>query len=323
MNTKVVYVLVSTPSDIYLEQALLSIYTLRQHTADVKVTIVTDDVTERTLLGKRATIRQMIDDLVVVKREDSLSAKECASSIKTTLRKRISGDYLFIDTDTIIVDDLSEIDRCEYAVAAVPDAHVHYKNHFAYKGCDTLFKKLGANYGLDYYYNSGVMFVKDTKTSYLLYEDWNKSYSEKRNLCIYYQPHLAIANSQSCTIKNLEHKWNCQIQFGIKYLAGAKIIHYFASNFIHGKQDHPYKLMSKEVFMQIKETGDIPDIVKQLVSKPEHLWEGKSEIVGGQDVDLQHSQQMKLMRGLFYNHNKLFVSIENFLNYFAKLKHHL
>lgn len=321
MNTKVVYVLVSTPNDIYLEQALLSIFTLRQHTADVKVTMVTDDVTERTLIGERAKIRQMIDDLIVIKREEALSAKECAYSIKTTLRKWISGDYLFIDTDTIIVDDLSEIDRCEYDVAAVPDAHVHYKDHFAYKGYDSIFKKLGTNYGLNYYYNSGVMFVKETKASYQLYEDWNKSYTEKSSLCIYDQPHLAVADSRRCTIRNLEDKWNCQIQFGIKYVSGAKIIHYFASNFIDGKQEHPYILMRKEAFMQIKETGDIPDLLKQLVSKPEQLWTEKTEIVGGLDVDLQHSQQMKLMRDLFYNHNKLFTYIENVLNFFAKLKH--
>ena len=320
MTTKVVYVLVSKPEDIYLEQALLSIYSLRQNTPDVHITILTDDVTEQTLQGERSKIKSIADDMIVVKREYALSAKESAYSLKTTLRERMKGNFLFIDTDTIVVDDLSEIDQCPYDVAAVPDAHLNYENHFGYRGYQSLFKRLGIDLVMENYFNSGVMYVKDTEASHKLYQVWNSSYMDKRKQCFYDQPHLAIANNQFDIIKELDGRWNCQVQYGIKYFHNAKIIHYFASNFVDGNMERPFKLMDKNVFLKIKECGSIPDEIAAFIEHPEELWGDKVEIVGGKDVDLQHSLLMKVIRNLFYHHSKLYMTVERGLSSIASIK---
>lgn len=320
MTTKVVYVLVSKPEDIYLEQALLSVYSLKHHTPGSHITILTDDVTEQTLQGARSKIKNIVDDMIVVEREYAFSAKESASSLKTTLRERMKGNFLFIDTDTIIVDDLSEIDQCPYDVAAVLDAHLKYENHFGYRGYQSLFKRLGVDLAMENYFNSGVMYVKDTEASYQLYQAWNRSYMDKRKQCFYDQPHLAIANKQFDIIKELDARWNCQVQYGIKYFHNAKIIHYFASNFVDGNMARPFKLMDKNVFLKIKECGSIPDEIAVFIEHSEMLWGDKVEIVGGKDVDLQHSLLMNVIRNLFYHHSKLYMTIERGLSSIASIK---
>lgn len=320
MTTKVVYVLVSKPEDIYLEQALLSIYSLRLHVPEVHVTLLTDNVTEDALRGTRNEIRNVVDEMIVVKREHAFSAIESAYSLKTMLRERISGNFLFIDTDTIIVDDLSEIDQCPYEIAAVPDAHLKYENHFQYQGYQSLFKRLGVNMTMENYFNSGVMYVKDTKVSHQLFQAWNNSYIDNRQLCFYDQPHLAIANKQFDIIKELDGKWNCQVQYGIKYFNSAKIIHYFASNFIDSGLG-PFGLMNKDIFLRIKEYGCIPREISDLIKYPEKLWCDKLEIVGGKDVDLQHSLLMKVIRNLFYHHSNFYMTIEHGLSTLNAVRH--
>lgn len=53
MKTKIVYVLVSDEKDLYLEQAWLSVYSLRLHNPTAYVVVLMDDNTERSLVGKQ------------------------------------------------------------------------------------------------------------------------------------------------------------------------------------------------------------------------------------------------------------------------------
>ena len=74
-----------------------------------------------------------------------------------------------------------------------------------------------------------------------------------------------------CNIKDclLNGEWNCQIsQGGLAYLQNAKIIHYFSSEFA-GKNYVPYyKLADKKLQNEIKETGFIPDNIRELILNP-------------------------------------------------------
>ena len=62
MNTKIVYCLVSSEKDIYLEQAWVSIYSLRLHNPCTTVILVLDKLTAESLTGSRAKIKQLVTD---------------------------------------------------------------------------------------------------------------------------------------------------------------------------------------------------------------------------------------------------------------------
>ena len=70
MKTKIVYCIVSNDEDIYLEQAWVSIYTLRRHNPDAEVILLVDKDTELTLIGKRSGIKELVAEVKTCKRSN-------------------------------------------------------------------------------------------------------------------------------------------------------------------------------------------------------------------------------------------------------------
>ena len=106
----------------------------------------------------------------------------------------------------------------------------------------------------DFYFNSGVLFVKDTDDTHQFYEYWHSLWRKNVLKGINYdQPSLAKANElMGCKICKLDDIWNCQINAnGLPFLSKAKIIHYFASG-MGAKSYVPYKFLDKKIFCRIK-----------------------------------------------------------------------
>ena len=61
-----VYILISSGQDLYYEQLLVSLYSLRMHHPELNVVVLVDDVTERTLHGKRSKVRELANEIKVV-----------------------------------------------------------------------------------------------------------------------------------------------------------------------------------------------------------------------------------------------------------------
>ena len=65
MKTKIVYVLVSSETDLYLEQAWLSLYSLRLHNPNAHVVILMDDYTEHSLRENRENFRKLPTETLI------------------------------------------------------------------------------------------------------------------------------------------------------------------------------------------------------------------------------------------------------------------
>ena len=61
------YVLVSDSSDIYYEQFLVSLISLKHWNPDANVLVVIDDVTEKNLVDLRSRHLKYVDEIKVVK----------------------------------------------------------------------------------------------------------------------------------------------------------------------------------------------------------------------------------------------------------------
>ena len=169
MNTKIVYVVTSDPKDYYLEQTLLSIFSLRKYNDDVVVELVVDKKTDATFCDKRTAILNYVDKKTVVTVPDKYSKVQTSRYIKTSLRQHVSGDYLFIDSDTIITESLSSIDQYLSDIMAVVNEHVPVSQYFDSYGKRVVkyARQEGWMISDDIpYYNSGVMYVKDTEISH-------------------------------------------------------------------------------------------------------------------------------------------------------------
>jgi hypothetical protein len=102
MKTKIIYALVSDNSDIYLEQTLLSVYSVRLYMPETEIILIVDNVTNTNINGARSKILEFITSKIVVEIEGAYTKMQRSRILKTTLRKHITGDFLFIDKKIVI-----------------------------------------------------------------------------------------------------------------------------------------------------------------------------------------------------------------------------
>ena len=130
MKTKLLYILVSTPKDVYLEQAYVSVASARRRNPGAHITLLTDTVTEASF-GQRgaqdAAFRALFDEVVVAPLDPSLPAMKRSRLLKTGMRQYVEGNFLFIDADTVVVRSLEEIDSVEASLAACRDLHAPFR----------------------------------------------------------------------------------------------------------------------------------------------------------------------------------------------------
>lgn len=181
MNTKIIYVVSSDETDIYLEQTLLSVFSLRKHNPNAYVELIVDQDTAATITGKREEILKYIDNKVVVNVPKEYNKKETSRFLKTNVREYVDGDYLFVDSDTIITDKLDEIDLFDGDIGAVINNHVpisQYSNNYA-----SLIRRIAKQEGWEIsddvqYFNSGVLYVKDTEKARHFCSDWHQKWKQ-------------------------------------------------------------------------------------------------------------------------------------------------
>lgn len=278
---KYVYVLTSTPKDFYYEQALMSVYSLRQKMPDAQIIVLTDDKTKNSLSeeNKRAALSRYASKIISVDFEENVPNVDRSRLIKTSIPEYVEGSFLYIDCDTIICGDLSEIEKENAVTAGVLDGHVFLDEHIHKKYFLLRDKKLGfkGTKEAGYNINGGLILAKadspeEKKQTSELFKKWNElwKYSAYQKKDKHDQSALNEANFQTgLKMALLDGKWNCQPSHGgLAFLKDAKIIHYYSSEF-SGKNYIPYyKLADKNIWQKIKDEGDITEEIKKMIEEP-------------------------------------------------------
>lgn len=286
---KIVYVVVSSEKDFYLEQFVISSYSLRLRNPSFHITLVTDEDTARMIDNKKPYVRDYYDERLEIKCPANYDNLRKSRYIKTSLRSHLEGDFLFIDTDTAIARPLGDIDGFKGDVYAVPDKHLRISEH---QGQEILMNDAKiAGFTLtpdDYYLNSGVMLVRDTETARKLYEEWHKTWLNNiEKGLLRDQPALARADeTMGHLIKLLPHEWNCQVvENGLKYLQNAYIIHYFASNKNKLKRINPYLLHDNAYYEMVRKKRGVPEEIKKICESPQTAFRDNCRIVSGVEAE--------------------------------------
>ena len=299
MKTKIVYTLISSDKDFFTEQTLISMYSLKMHNPDAHIALLIDNATFASFIGKRERIKEYVNEFIIVKVPEEFNAKERSRFIKTSIRQNISGDYLYIDNDTIIRDSLSEIDDFQFDLGAVLDYHAKLderKPHMK-SNIELYLKKTKKEFwGSNYYFNSGVMYVKDKEITHKFYEAWHKMWNIDR---IHYnlymdQAVLAQINVKMCNvITELSGIYNCQflIPTSAPYFLKPKIIHYLCT------AARAFILNSDSVLKEVKEKG-ITEKIKYIIKNPQETLLENSHIISEADFNLMMSPMGLLGRKL-------------------------
>lgn len=234
MKTKLVYVLTCAPEATYIEQALMAVWSARYHNPKAHIVLLTDDKTDELLAGVRGELLNYVTEKIVVPFDADKNMHYRSRWLKTSVRKLVKGDYLFIDCDTITMCDLSHIELVNAEVAMVRDENINIadEDYAAAKPMIENCKKIGFDVTKEkYYFNSGVMYVKDTQTTHKLYERWHELWREGVAKGINLdQPTFAKANyDMGHPVMLLEDRWNCIVQTQIVEVYSAYILHFWHS----------------------------------------------------------------------------------------------
>jgi hypothetical protein len=319
---KYVYVLTSSQNDLYYEQFYISVVSLRLFNPQAYIILLCDKKTKTGLTGLRSEYEKIISELKIINTPESLSQKESSRWIKTSLCEYITGDFLFIDCDTVITGRLDNSFTEDIVVGAVLDTHVPIFNHHLKQTFQDDNKKLGfiAPFKNDFYFNGGLLFCRDRPQTKDFFAKWFSLWNKSRILGNSQDmPSLNEANYESGNIiKELGGEWNCQISHnGLPFLNKAKIIHYYATSLLSFKS--PYLPASDEVLLSIRETGVISEKIMSLLLEPKSAFSYNTRLFADQIIfDILESGFFSKLLWLRRKHKKWFWKLNSVINFIKK-----
>lgn len=296
MPLKFVYVLISSDADYYTEQAAVSMYSLRMHNPDCHIVLMTDIDTLSSLTGNRSLIKEYVSEYITVETPAGFTPKERSRYIKTSVRQNLEGDFLFLDCDTIITGNFNEVESLDCEIGAVPDCHQKGARNGQLMHYVRQTKQTVEDY--DLYFNSGVLFVRDTEVSRTLYEEWHRLWCDSRDRygVTIDQPALALADAAyNHPITEIDGRYNCQIVLpGAKrFLFDALVVHYM-SDLLYLSS---FPLKNKKLLAAVRDEGITADI-ENIVRNPQLAFLEHSCILGGEELEIYRSPVMVLGRKL-------------------------
>lgn len=231
-----VYVLVSNEKDTYYEQTMISASSLLTHNNGAKVVIIVDQGTAAGFVGKRTLHEKLGVKICEIQVPEKYNNRDRSRFLKTTMYNYVDEDFLFIDGDTLVCDELKPAFDEAMSIGMVLDRHVKisessYENFYELRA-----KPLHWNSGYqDKHFNSGVIWVKKSPDAQKFFEEWHKLWKEtlEKYSVVFDQTALNEVNARlGGIVKEIDGIWNCQAtrrSSFLKYLYNAKIMHYYAS----------------------------------------------------------------------------------------------
>lgn len=321
MGLKIVYDVISSEGDNYFEQAWASMFSLRHFNPNAFVVLLTDDSTSQTIEKTyRKKAKKLIDDIVVVPFDKQYSNKEKSRWIKTSMRRLVNGDFLFIDADTIVAGALDEsyFDGFPNFIGAVLD----YNCSSRLVCHSAIFKimyvdRLKNIYGIDYkketdVYNSGVLFVKDVPEAYVLFDAWHKNWllANGKGVCLDQLPLVKTCQDMGNPIQSMSGIFNCQVKFSIQYLHEAIILHTFS----HQQDSSLSPILGTYLYDEIKRSQDLSDKIKGIILNAKNTFVSPCFLVGKEWVDISFMPIYILLKRLYFSKSQLDKRVLSFLN---------
>lgn len=291
MKTPILYVLTSSESDLYLEELWVSLFSLHYFNKEVTVKVLSDKPTAERIKANPELLA-MIDELYPVDVPEEYPAKERSRFIKTNIRNLIDGDFLFIDTDTVICAPLDEVDSLPVKnIGMVPELHGPFKNHLTYNYTVADTKRIFDTDTSDspYWFNSGCMLVRDNNFTHEFFAKWQENWkysafqkynsSDQRAL-------LKTDHDYGYIIECIPDVYNAQIAMSIKWFYEAKIIHFwhFRKYFTPNMDFSPF--FGHQIYRELKARGTIDKEIANSILHCKSAFRNDSMICGENEIKL-------------------------------------
>ena len=308
----------------YYNQMVISIASLRYRAYTGRVYVVTDDRTAHQLTGEqRGELEKYEAEIITVDVPEEFSAAERSRYLKTSLRTWITGDFLFLDTDTIFADGLQkQVSGAELAMAL--EQYDSYRCGTAAEAAPECFsfrvRKEYIQCGYDDskirdFYNSGVIWCRDTAKSRMLFRKWHEAWLASREKGVLRdQPSLNGINSlMGDVIETLDGIWNVQVTrpYSQKYIDRAIILHYF-----NVRQNNVYLLGRLNEQEQVLGNRTVQAII---ASPREAFLPNHYLVLDGVTEEVMFSKSVIAMKYLYKRHLQIYRAVNCALSLLYRL----
>lgn len=228
---KVVYVITSAGRDVYTAMTRVSAASLRMTNPGATITVACDVETDLAVRATKDPLLGEVDEWLAFETPPGNAAFR-NRFLKTSLRERISGEYLFLDSDTIVRDDLAPIDRQPGDLAAAPNHSRENISGQIWEGDVATLAEMQWTTSRVLYVNGGVMRVSESEGAHRFYRLWHEKWqaSYRRIHKPNDQPALNAAIHESgIECARLPVRYNSQIGAYPVTMRDAAIWHYNSS----------------------------------------------------------------------------------------------
>lgn len=312
MKTKIAYAVTSSSDDVFWEQFWVSAWSLKHYNPTAFVVVATDKETyEAVCLSYRKESLSLIDRVIPIEFEKNYTKMQRSRWLKIKLHELVHDDLLYVDSDTVITADISEIDLFNFDIGFVYDMHSNpraipvssskYKYAF---DCD-----LEENVP---FYNGGLFYAKNSKQSDVFFSKWFDNWVMADNKLGYKDqlPLVKTVADLNNPVTPISGIFNCQPLSGIKYLYSAKIVHFFNNPWLFHTQIHP--LMQKETYESIKDNQRITKDFELLILNCKSEFSDISSPVGVEEAVFIRTPITRYLYYLYKNNNHIFQKLNRF-----------
>ncbi len=259
---RVCYALVCNGWDRHARMLWLSAQSLRRHDPHARITVVTDLQTSRTL---DARIRSVADDVVTIE-SPCAEPRLRAFHLKTLLRQHLDGDFLYVDTDTLIVRPLSDVQALDCEVAAATDFNNDHE--WFPPQLERPYRRLGWPYPHPYYFNSGVFFIRDTAATRQFSREWTRRWFLLVDEGMPGDQEAFVTALYATPVRwtRLSKNFNCIVVKQKYRFRDARILHFF------GSVEEQRGTIMEHLLRQLELTGTFDDASYERCLRERHPW---------------------------------------------------
>jgi len=272
---KVVYAVTSSGRDIYSVMTRVSVASIRISNPDFAIVLGCDDHSVVAMRQGRDPLLDEVDELLVCRTPPGDSAFR-NRFVKTQLRLLVDGPFLFLDSDTLVRDNISEVFLLDTDIACAPNlSKDNIEKQLSVYGEEILL--MGWSHRQDVFVNGGVIFYNNTRGAALFAENWHLKWRDVSSSCLplssyaatEYRDQAALNAAIFDTAPRLEilpHRFNAQLKYSPGIVSSAVIWHFQFS-----QRDEPITEFERLVLKLLKGAELQRSHVESLIQR-DHPW---------------------------------------------------
>lgn len=264
---QVCYVVVAAGWDRHAQMAWLSAMSVRLQDPAVQVVLV--------LEAPSAEAEELIEakfegvaHRVLRKKADVADPVMKSRLHRLLLRGYVSGDILYVDSDTLAVGKLCDVADTPADVGAVMDFNHDLNSTWCPPELKVTFEQHGWQYPLPRYFNAGVIFMRDTKETHALCHEWLSRWKmPSPSPQTWDQPTFNSALfATRVTHVALANDYNAMVVKRLYSFKTARLLHFF------GSAEEQRGTLIAHLMDKLEATGTFDEAAYRLSIRQRHPW---------------------------------------------------